>query len=171
MKVWVWILLIVAVFIGYIVYTMEQNNTSGSTAASATGGVENAILNAISSFENVASSHNNPTGICGSYDANGNCLGPKTFDSIEAGIQAGLANIGNFLDNNPGMTVVQFVKKWSGATGTTLDNYVQHVADALGLGANDPITNAAGAAEVADNTEPTGDSSLSDPDFAQAVSA
>jgi hypothetical protein len=172
MKVWEWCLLIVGVFAIYIVYTMQQNSTpAASTVTGPLGGVESAILNALSSFENVAASHNNPGGICGSYNADGTCAGPKTFASLEEGTLAALANVDRYLNLSPGMTVAQFVQKWSGASGATLTAYTQHVADSLGLGINDPITNAAGSAETADNIEPTGDSSFSDPEFGSAVSA
>jgi hypothetical protein len=126
--------------------TSALGSTTGSTASADSGttasGLYGTILNALAGFENVASQHNNPGGICGSFDANGNCLGPETFASIEDGIGAAETKISNWIAANPGITVAGFVQKWSGATGTVLQNYVQHVADALGLNPNDPIANA-----------------------------
>lgn len=108
----------------------------GSDAASA-------ILGALSSFENVASIHNNPGGICGSFSG-GTCLGPATFDSFEDGEAAAVSKIDAWIASNPAMTVAQFVEKWSGAAGTTLENYIASVSDSLGLDPSDPISAAEG---------------------------
>jgi hypothetical protein len=106
-----------------------------------------AILSAISSFENVAYQHNNPGGICGSFDSAGNCLGPATFDSYEAGAQAAVSKISSWIAANPAMSVAQFVEKWSGAAGATLQDYIAHVSDELGLDPTDPISAAEGVSD------------------------
>jgi hypothetical protein len=84
--------------------------------------------------------------MCGGYDSSGNCTGPATFATLEAGTEAALANISSYLANNPAITVEQFVAKWSGATGTVLTNYVNSVANDLQLDPSDPIS-LAGSAE------------------------
>lgn len=117
--------------------------SSGDAGVDTAGGAIAAIFNAISGGENVASTHNNPVGICGSYDANGNCLGPATYDSLEDGIAAGEALIQKYLVTNPSITVAQFIQKW---TGGATAGYISKVETALGLNPGDPIAAAGGAA-------------------------
>lgn len=151
----------------YLVYQSWTGGISSDLSGLLTGGgastgtgLESTILGALSSFENVAASHNNPGAICGSYDSAGNCLGPATFASLDAGIAAAEANISKYLIQNPAMTVQQFVQKWSGASGNVLDNYVDHVSNDLGLDPSDPISNAAGGGDADAGDE--GDSLLGD---------
>jgi hypothetical protein len=118
----------------------------GGEISTAVGGASTQILDALASFESVATQHNNPGGMCGGYDSSGNCTGPATFATLEAGTEAALANISSYLANNPAITVEQFVAKWSGATGTVLTNYVNSVANDLQLDPSDPIS-LAGSAE------------------------
>jgi hypothetical protein len=141
MKTWEWALVIGAALVAlYLV----ANGTEGSDSVTSTGGgsgVASTILEAISSFENVAASHNNPGGICGSF-IGGICQGPATFDSLAQGIDANITLIQSKLDNNPGESVADFVANWSGATGQVLSNYVNAVASDLGLDPTDPIEEA-----------------------------
>lgn len=166
MKINTWVWGIVAAAIALLVYdyfaatdalssSLADILNPGSDTSDASGGtgdysgVAGTILNALASFENVASQHNNPGGICGSFDSSGNCLGPATYDSIESGIAAGESKISNWIAANPGITVYQFVKKWSGGAGDVLTNYVNKVAGELGLDPSDPIADAGGS-ETAD---------------------
>lgn len=115
-----------------------------STGAASSSSPAATILAALASFENVASQHNNPGAICGSFDASGNCLGPKTFATLAEGTAAGVALVAKYLVVNPTITVADFVKKWSGATGQVLSNYTNSVSSALGLDPSDPISDAGG---------------------------
>lgn len=133
----------VAAVIAVVIYERSQDGGSDSPApidGGDYGGSPSAILSALASFENVASSHNNPGGICGGFDSNGNCTGPATYGSLADGIAAAESKISGWLAKNPLITVEQFVAKWSGATGDVLDNYVSHVSDSLGLDPSDPIS-------------------------------
>lgn len=138
----------IAALVGYD-YLSSSSGSGGGLLGSASpvavigSDASSAILGAISSFENVASQHNNPGGICGSFSG-GTCLGPATFDSFEEGENAALAKIQSWVGANPAMTVAQFVEKWSGAAGSTLENYISSVSDSLGLDPTDPISAAQG---------------------------
>lgn len=139
---------VVAVLV-YVVYTAEgpaaaaAASSAGGTPSSAGGSLAATILGAISGAENVATGHNNPGGICGSYDASGICLGPKTFDTPEAGESAGEALVNKYLTVNPSITLQQFVTKWTGiGNGAAFDNYISHLEDVLGIDRSEPISNA-----------------------------
>lgn len=154
----------IAAAIAYAYFGSTSTSASSSVATTGIAGslagigsdAGSAILGAISSFENVASQHNNPGGICGSFDSSGNCLGPATFSSYEEGAQAALSKIGSWISANPALSVAQFVEKWSGATGATLQNYIAHVSDALGLDPSDPISAATGVGELDDDSDSDG---------------
>jgi hypothetical protein len=161
-----WILLAVVLIGAYWLYSYVTGNNPVSAALQSTlnsdapvgsgsGGLQATILAALSSFENVAGIHNNPGGICGSYDADGNCKGPATFPSLEDGEQAAENLIGKFIDSNPGITVGDFVKKWSGAVGQQLSNYQHAVASALGLSVDDPIAGSGASGDEAYDGEDT----------------
>jgi hypothetical protein len=130
---------------GGIVETVE-----GITGTSASSGQEGGILWALSNFENDAASHNNPGAICGSFDADGNCLGPETFPTLDAGIAAAENLINKYLAANPLITVSAFVKKWSGASGAVLSNYTNSVANDLGISPDDPISDGSGVDDLDD---------------------
>jgi hypothetical protein len=133
--------------VGIIALASLNSSGGGGAVATIAGDASDAgqnILSALSSFENVATSHNNPGGICGSFDGSGNCLGPATFPSLDAGIAAGAAAVDRILQNNPGITLADFIAKWSGATGQVLQNYITSVSDSLGLDPSDPISAAGG---------------------------
>lgn len=134
---------VVAVLV-YVVYTADGPSESvAGVPSSPGGGLAALILSGITGAENVASSHNNPGGICGSYDASGICLGPKTFDTPEAGEAAGEALVNKYLSVNPSITLQGFVQKWTGiSTGPAFDNYLSHLEDVLGIDRSDPIANA-----------------------------
>lgn len=155
-----WILLAVVLVGAYWLYTYVTGNNPVSAALQSTlnpddssgstgGGLQATILAALSSFENVAGMHNNPGGICGGYDADGNCTGPATFPSLADGEQAAQNLIQKFIDSNPGITVGDFVKKWSGAAGQVLSNYQHAVASALGLNVDDPIAGSGASGDEA----------------------
>jgi len=130
-----WIVAVLAV-IGIVLY---EQSTSGDGAGAGDDLVD-ALLSGITKAENVATSHNNPGGICGSYDSSGNCLGPKTFDTLEDGEAAARALITKILANNPLMTLGQFVRKWTGVgSGASYDNYVNTLGDATGLDSGDQL--------------------------------
>jgi hypothetical protein len=144
----VWIGVAIALAIALVLYldiggledqadSFLSSITGGSSSSS---GTEGGILYALSNFENVASSHNNPGGVCGGFDASGNCTGPATFSSLGDGIAAAEAKINSWIAANPAITVAQFVKKWSGATGDVLADYTNSVASDLGLDPSDPIS-------------------------------
>lgn len=144
-----YIVLAVLAAVGIVVYVAGEGASEASDGTlssnpiiAAGDSAASSVLSAISSFENVASSHNNPGGICGSFDSNGNCLGPATYSSLSAGWSAAESKIETWIDNNPALTVEQFVAKWSGATGQVLQNYIDHVSTALGLDPSDPIADA-----------------------------
>jgi hypothetical protein len=152
MKPWEWAL--VLGIVGLVAYTaitgdnladdvLDSLPGGGGSDGSGSGGVGSTILGALASFENVASQHNNPGGICGSF-TNGACNGPATFASLEAGTDAAVSKIEGWISANPAITVEQFVAKWSGATGQVLQNYVASVSSALGLDPNEPIADAGG---------------------------
>jgi hypothetical protein len=144
MKGWAWWVIVAAVLIAVWLWIVPDGSDSGDGGASDGGtGVEATILSALSSFENVATQHNNPGGICGSF-IGGICQGPATFDSLAQGTDAAISLIASKLTNNPEMTVSQFVANWSGATGQVLTNYVNAVAGDLGLDPNEPIADAGG---------------------------
>jgi hypothetical protein len=155
---WVILLIvIVAIAAAYFVIeggdgaeSVDDGGTLGSGSGASTGGLAGSILQALSNFENVLPAHNNPGGICGGYDASGNCTGPATFATLDSGVAAAEANISNYLLKDPAITVAQFVAKWSGGSGTVLQNYTNEVANALGLDPNDPIANAGGGGDDSD---------------------
>jgi hypothetical protein len=120
----------------------DDSSTDDSSTGDSSTGTEGGILAALSNFENTASIHNNPGAICGGYDSSGNCTGPKTFPTLDAGIASGEALVNKFIAANPLITVAQFVKKWSGSSGAVLNNYTNSVSNDLGLDPNDPITDA-----------------------------
>jgi hypothetical protein len=109
-------------------------------------GVAAAILGAIQSAENVAGIHNNPGGICGSYNADGTCAGPATYPTLAAGTQAAEALITKYLVTEPSITVAQFVQKW---TGGATSGYLQRIETILHLGPNDPISDAGNGSSAA----------------------
>lgn len=113
------------------------------------------ILDALASFENVDPKYNNP-GALGKWD--GSKFNITAFSSLAAGYGAGEALAAKFLIQQPTLTVAQFVSKWeSGSTNPktvsqALQNYIDHVADKLGIGANDPISDAGGGDDDEDDS-------------------
>lgn len=141
-------LIVVGVVIAVVYYGTQGDSDDDSSSDGGGGpaptGLAGLILNALSSFENTPLIHNNPGGICGSFDSNGNCIGPATYGSLSEGIAAGEALVTKYLITNPSITVAQFVSKWSGGSGDALQNYINKVASELGLDPNEPISDAAG---------------------------
>jgi hypothetical protein len=140
---------VVGLYIAF--YLIAANVTSTGDGDGAPGGAPSlasslgsTILGALASFESVASQHNNPGGICGSYDSNGQCLGPATFDTLEEGSAKAIALINKYLVVNPSITVAEFVQKWSGGSGLVLQNYINKVSGILGLDPNEPIADVGG---------------------------
>lgn len=141
---WIAIAAVAAAAIAVAVYERSQQggSTDASGAVTPSPGISGTILSALASFENVATGDNNPGGICGSFDASGNCIGPAHYDSLATGLAAAEAKITSWLAKNPGISAADFVEKWSGATGQVLENYINHVTDALGIDPTDPIATA-----------------------------
>jgi hypothetical protein len=141
----------IVVLLAFLLWESDDDNSGDGDAADTSNGSAPtdpnqtgvaAILSALAGFENVDPSHNNPGGICGSFDANGNCLGPATYPTLDAGDTAAENLIQSKINKNPLVSVAQFVQNWSGGTGQVLANYINHVASALGLDPSEPIGDA-----------------------------
>jgi len=121
------------------IYETQGGSSDGSSDGSNGPDLIDTLLSGITSAENVNPSHNNPGAICGSY-TNGQCNGPKTFDTLDDGVAAAKALITKILDSNPAISLEQFVAKWTGVnSGPAFDNYLSTVEDATGLDATDQI--------------------------------
>lgn len=123
---------------------------SGSTSTSSTG-LYGSILDALSTFENVAGFHNNPGGV-----TIGGVV--QTYPTVDAGEQANQNVIESLLSR--GFTTVQsFVTAWvAGPNGDPsqypgLQNEINHVANELGLDPSDNITDAIGGDDADDGDE------------------
>lgn len=153
----VWIAADVAILAGVLPSFGGLLPGSAASDDGAGSGTDNSlaarILNAIQDAENVNPSHNNPGGICGSFDANGNCLGPKTYDTLADGTAAALALINRYLVVNPTITVSDFVNKWTGGATT---GYLTKILMILHLEGSDPIAQA-GAGGVDPGSESDSD--------------
>lgn len=170
---WIVIAAVVALIIvyelvnGLSVGDTESDGSGGDSAPS--GDLASQILSAISGFENVGSSHNNPGGLSTAVDGT---MVPNTYDSPGEGAAAALGLIAKKLAEFPAITVQQFVNLWqSGKLNPTdpqyadaLKNYAQHVADELGLGVNDPISDADSGGDGGAGSFPEDDSTDDDDD-------
>lgn len=152
MKKSAWIVVAIAVAI-ILVYEFSNGLGAGDTetdgdssTAAPSSDLATYILDALTSFENVNSGHNNPAGLS-SLGADGQ-MHPNTYSSPAEGVAKAIALILKILVEFPTITVQQFVNYWqSGKLNPTdpqyaqaLQNYAQHVANFLHIGVNDPIT-------------------------------
>lgn len=142
MEVIPWILIGAAILYLFYANSAGQADSSDSSSGSGTSTTQmSTLLSAIAAQENVSPSHNNPGAICGSYDANGQCLGPKTFATLDEGIAAAEANITRLLNKNPGQTLQQFISTWTGeSSGAAFNNYVNGVSAATGIAPDQPVS-------------------------------
>ena len=139
---------------------MSSTDTIGASMANGTSVVDQ-LFQAIQRQENVAAFHNNPAALTApAADQVGAAYTPNTtggvvvnFPTLEDGIAAGKQFIGEFVSRHSGLTIIQAISTYidgpnasttiygsqTGLYPTSVTNYAQGVAQALGASINDII--------------------------------
>lgn len=95
---------------------------------------------AITNFENVNPSYNNPGGINETGDAGRTSNGIAMYSTWTAGYSRLLTILQSYINSYPTMTLDQATARYSGASGQVLANYQESVSEALGLDGSTPIS-------------------------------